>query len=185
MTWVGLLLLAVGVGVDAMTAAVAVGVGLPDKSRKTVVLTASWFALSHAVMPLIGWLTVGTVADALEKVSGWAIFVLLLALGVCRIRDALSGVRETATHGHVLLTAAVTGLDAMSVGVTMALSPPTGVLAYPTGGWLGCGVTAAVTFAMCLIGTALGSRMGERFGRPALLTGGVLLVLLSIRALFM
>ncbi|MBQ3133184.1 MAG: manganese efflux pump [Clostridia bacterium] len=182
MSWWNLLLLAVGVGMDAMTAAVAVGLSIGEKRATDLMKISFWFALAHAVMPLVGWLTVGSVAAALETVSGWIIFVVLLFLGICRIREAFRKPEETPS-GHLLLTALTTGLDAMSVGVTMALSPPTGLLAHPTGGFLGCAVTAAVTFVMCLLGTGLGTRLGARFGRPALLIGGGLLIILSLRAL--
>lgn len=181
MTWGELLLLAMGVGMDAMTAAIAVGLTAAYGNR--AVRVSVCFAASHAVMPLVGWLTVGSVALSLARISGPVIAVLLSVLGIGRLIEAFHyrmGERPTA---HLLLTAFATGLDATTVGVTMALSPPTGVLALPLGGPLGCVVTAAVTFVMCLFGVTVGHRAGTRFGRSALFAGGLLLLLLAICAL--
>lgn len=181
MTWGELLLLAIGVGMDAMTAAIAVGLTAAYGHRRWHV--SACFAVSHAVMPLLGWLTVAHLALPLARISGPVIAVLLSALGIARLIEAFRyrmGERPTA---HLLLTAFATGLDATTVGVTLALSPPTGVLALPLGGWLACGVTAAVTFGMCLFGVTVGHRAGVRFGRSALFVGGLLLLLLAVRAL--
>lgn len=183
MSWMTLLVLAVGVGMDGMTAAIAVG--LTIRSRRVGVLAhvAAWFAVAHAVMPLIGWLTVGMVAHALEQISGVLIFLTLTLLGLYRLRQTFRPEPASSDAQHFILTAMATGMDAMSVGVTMALSPSTGVMAHPCGGLIGCGVTAVVAFALCFLGVSLGSRLGERFGRIATGTGGVLLILLGVRAL--
>lgn len=183
MSWMTLLVLAVSVGMDGMTAAIAVGLTIRSRRWSVLIYTAAWFALAHAVMPLIGWLTVGMVADALEQISGILIFLTLTLLGLYRLRQTFRPEPVASGSQHLILTAMATGMDAMTVGVTMALSPPTGLLAHPCGGLVGCGVTAAVAFVLCLLGVSLGSRLGERFGRAAMCTGGVLLILLGLRAL--
>ncbi|MBQ8495078.1 MAG: manganese efflux pump [Clostridia bacterium] len=183
MSWMTLLVLAIGVGVDGMTAAIAVGLTIRSRQLRTLVNTAAWFAVAHAVMPLLGWLTVGMVAHALEQISGILIFLTLTLLGAYRLRQAFRPEPVAAGSQHLVLTAMATGLDAMTVGVTMALSPSTGMLTHPSGGLLGCGVTALIAFVLCFLGVSLGSRLGKRFGRAAVCSGGVLLILLGLRAL--
>ena len=177
-----LLLLAIGVAMDAMTAAIAVGLTAAYGRRKGRVSLC--FALSHAVMPLIGWWLLDSLATPLARVSGWIIAAVLTFLGVSRLIQAFQyrqGERPTA---HLLLTAFATGLDATTVGVTMALSPPIGILSAPWGVWAGCGLTAVITFFLCLFGVTVGHRAGTRFGRSALFAGGLLLLLLAVRAVF-
>ena len=171
-----LLLLAIGVAMDGMTAAIAVGLTAAYGHKKWRV--ALCFALSHLLFPLAGWLTVDRFFALLTRIGGPLIGVILMLLAFSRLWSAFRYHREEGGAAHLLLTAFATGLDATTVGVAMALSPPL------VGAVTGCVLTAVVTFLLCLFGVTVGHRAGTRLGRSALFGGGLLLLILALRAFF-
>lgn len=78
--------------------------------------------------------------------------------------------------------ALATSVDAMAVGVAMALGR-TGLLEPWYGYLICCAVIAAITFVICLIGVWLGCRTGNRYGKRAEIVGGIVLIGIGIKIL--
>jgi putative Mn2+ efflux pump MntP len=75
-----------------------------------------------------------------------------------------------------LLTAAIaTSIDALAAGITL----PT--LDFPP--LPAASMIAVVTFFLSAVGVWLGRRAGDRFGRPAEIAGGVILIALGVKIL--
>ena len=79
--------------------------------------------------------------------------------------------------------AVATSIDAMAVGVSLAVMPHTGMLAGNFGYLLCCAVIAAVTFAICAVGVKIGCKTGDMFGRKAEIAGGVVLIGIGVKIL--
>jgi putative Mn2+ efflux pump MntP len=73
---------------------------------------------------------------------------------------------------QLAVLAIATSIDALAVGVTLAFLPV-------SIGWsiLLIGVTTAV---LTFVGVLVGRRVGARFGKPAEIAGGVILILIGV-----
>ena len=87
-------------------------------------------------------------------------------------RQDLNGVK------NILLGAFATSLDAFAVGVSLSLSgAQSGDLA------VNLATLFVVTFLVVTLGVFGGSKIGQRFGRPAEILGGIVLVLIGVGVL--
>ena len=107
--------------------------------------------------------------------------MLLAGIGAKMIRDSFLRDEETQkprNHSFRVLavTAVGTSIDALAVGVTLAL-----IGANILVNALAIG---AATFTMTTIGVMAGHRLGARFGKHAEAVGGVVLILIGATILF-
>lgn len=198
------ILLGVALAMDAFSISLANGLEAPHMPRRRAVCIAGTFAICQIVMPLIGWISIHTIATAFDAFTAWIpwiALVLLLFLGgrmiVEGIRDARAGRRPAAAgeaaegeadataaaadgaargetgFGLLLLQGVATSIDALSVGFTIAEDPLSLAL-------LAAAIIGAVTFALCLMGVALGRRFGTRLAGRATVLGGCILVGIGI-----
>lgn len=189
MTIFALLLLALGLSVDAFAAAMAKG----SRARASGLLAALRigvvFGLLEGLMPLIGWALGQGLQPFVMSVDHWIAFALLAAVGGHMLVKAIGDLRETAgppkpvvsppppTVGTrtLVLTAVGTSIDAAAIGVSLAFVDVDIITA--------CLTIGLTTFAVAVIGVLIGARVGQRLGAWAELLGG--LVLIGIGALIL
>ena len=184
MTIIDLLLIAVGLSMDAF--AVSIGKGLSVKSLRPVhsLIVSCWFGGFQALMPIIGYFLGVSFAGFVESVDHWIAFVLLAFIGGNMIKEALSGEEEcectdSSLAPRVMLTMAVaTSIDALAAGVGMSvdLNGITQIL-FAT---LSIGL---ITFALSALGVKIGNVFGSRYKFLAELSGGIVLVGMGIKIL--
>ena len=173
-----LLVLAVGLSMDAFAVSVCKGLALRKVNLKHCLLAGAWFGLFQALMPLLGYLLGSQFADRITAVDHWIAFVLLGLIGANMIREALLGGEEQNDSMSVqvmLLLAVATSIDALAVGVTFALLTIRIVPAVCTIG--------VITFLLSAAGVKLGSLFGARWGNRAEFAGGLILILLGTKIL--
>ena len=177
-----LLVIAVGVSADAFAVAIAKGLHMRRITVRDAGALAISFGLFQALMPLAGWLLGRTFRDYIVEVDHWIAFGLLVLIGIKMIREALSPADEgeDGSRGirlrELLLLSVATSIDALAVGISFAFLD---VAILPAVTLIGI-LTAVVT----LLGVVIGHRAGGRFGRPAEMVGGVILILIGTRILF-
>jgi len=176
-----LLLIAVGLAMDAFAAAVAISIALRTVTPRQVFRLAFHLGLFQALMPIVGWLAGSTLGAAIATWDHWLAFGLLTLVGLKAIGTALGspsreGPRNDPTRGLTLVAIAVaTSLDALAVGITLAMLEVR--IWYPA---LAIGV---VTCLLTASGMALGSRLGVRWGRGAEILGGLILIGVGVKIL--
>ena len=181
MTIFELLLLAVGLSMDAFAVSVCKGLAMRRIRPRSAAIVGLWFGGFQAGMPLLGWLLGSRFAGSIEKVDHWVAFALLVLIGANMIRESLSkGDDENSAAASLsfkaMLPAAVaTSIDALAVGVTFAFLQ---VNPLSAAGFIG-----ATTFLLSGVGVYVGSAFGTRYKSRAELTGGVILVLLGLKIL--
>ena len=174
------LLIAVGLSMDACAVAIGRGTALqPSKRWRDVLMMALFFGLFQALMPVIGWLLGSAFAGLIGGVDHWIAFLLLAGIGGKMIHEAVSGAEDEADASLsirlLLVLAVATSIDALAVGIGLAiLATPILMPAVLIGG---------VTFLLSFAGGLLGSRLGERFGRRMEALGGLVLIGIGIRIL--
>jgi putative Mn2+ efflux pump MntP len=175
-----LLLLAVGLAMDATAVSAAKGLAVPRIKPRHVVLVAGFFGGFQALMPLIGYFVGQSVGAFVSTFGHWIAFALLAGIGVKMIWEArepsddppesreLFGVRVMFVLGIA------TSIDAFAAGVTLPLLGAPLFLSAAT-----IGATTAVSSAL---GLFAGRRFGSALGRRLDTAGGLVLIGLGIKA---
>ncbi|WP_112311775.1 manganese efflux pump MntP [Pseudogemmobacter bohemicus] len=164
--------LAISMSVDAFIASLGRGAGETRPGFLRAVKTGAVFGVVEMVTPLIGW-GLGMAASAwVQAVDHWIAFALLGAVGTHMLFQALFGHADAAPHAPglraTLLTAIGTSIDAMAVGVSLALLDANIFI-----------IAAAIgftTMVMSASGILAGRWLGRSFGRVMESLGGIALI---------
>jgi len=174
-----LLLLALGLSMDAFAVSVSDGLCFRKMSRRQRWVIPLLFGVFQGIMPLMGCLAGSSFSSMIIKWDHWIACGLLSFIG---IRMILSGLRDEEkrqetcfTYRTVLTQATATSIDALAVGVSFALMEVNAVFSSA--------IIAGVTFLCCLVGVLAGERFGSRLGCRAEILGGVVLTAIGIRIL--
>ncbi|MBM6774336.1 manganese efflux pump MntP family protein [Olsenella profusa] len=183
MGFVELLLVAVGVSMDACAVSICRGLGMRRLNLRTAAVLALFFGGFQALMPLIGWALGSQFMGLIAPVDHWVAFVLLAFIGGKMLWEALHDDEEECDCADAsridlrefLVLAVATSIDALAVGISFAALS---VDIVPAVSLIGL-----TTFAFSFAGVAVGHFFGARFERPASVVGGVVLVLLGLKIL--
>lgn len=175
-----ILIVAVGLAMDAFAVSLGVGTTQDKVDRRGKFRLAFHFGLFQSLMTALGWLAGSVFARLISALDHWVALVLLLFVGINMIRSGLNPDKESyikdPSRGSLLVILSVaTSIDAAAVGLSMAMlkidifSP---VL-----------LIGLVTFGLSVIGLLLGKKLGEKFGKRMEIVGGVILIGIGIRIL--
>ncbi len=181
---VELLLISVGLAMDAFAVAVCKGLNMRKINYRHALIIALFFGGFQALMPFIGWLVGTRFASYIDKYDHYVAFVLLAFIGVKMIIDALRGEEECKDCNdadkldikELLVLAVATSIDALAVGVTFALLPELNIV------W-SVAIIGVITFLISALGVVIGNRFGSKYQQKAELAGGIILVLIGVKFL--
>ena len=173
--------IALGLAKDALAVAIAAGMAVSQVTPRHVFRLAFHFGLFQFMMPILGWLAGRGLAERVGVYSPWAVASLLGFVGGKMIWDSRrrdpARPRPDPTRGVMLITLSVaTSLDALAVGVSMALM---GVSVW--GPSIVIGLCAA---GLTAVGVGFGSRLGPQWEHWADLCGGAVLLAVGARILW-
>ena len=180
MTICELLLIAVGVSMDAFAVSVCKGLSVRNLRPRHALYTAIWFGGFQALMPLVGYFIGVHFADFVSEVDHWIAFLLLSMIGGNMIKESREKA-ETCTHDSdfsfrkMLGLAIATSIDALAVGVTFAF--------LKINIWTAVLLIGTTTAAFSGIGVRIGNLFGCRYKSSAELVGGVILVVMGLKIL--
>jgi len=179
MSFPALLILALALAMDAFAVALASSVVLGQLTHRRVFRLAFHFGLFQALMPALGWLTGSLVSGYITGLDHWVAFVLLALVGGRMVRGGLQQgdagrERTDPTRGwDLVLLSVATSIDALAVGLSLALLGTPIVVPAVTIGV----ITAAVT----AVGMLLGQKVGERWGPRVEVVGGLVLIAIGLK----
>ena len=182
-----LMLLAVGVSMDAFAVSICKGLAMKKATVKAGLTCGVWFGGFQTLMPLIGYFLGYLFADAIQAVDHWVAFILLGIIGINMLKEAFTKCECEDCHDADLsvktmfVMAVATSIDALAVGISLAMAQ------LPIGGI--DGIFAAVLmiglctciFSAC--GVKIGNVFGSKFEKKAQILGGVILILLGTKIL--
>ena len=184
-------MLAIGLSMDAAAVAAARGASTRSLASRDFWLLPLLFGGFQAAMSAIGWQGASWSAKYIDSWDHWLAFVLLVGIGAKMLRDGLRGGDEAGQpssepsevapkrSGWVmdLSLAVATSLDAAAAGVSLPSIPMQPAITVALIG----GATAALS----ALSFVIGCRVGDRIGRAATAFGGVVLICIGIRLLWM
>ena len=174
-----LLLIAVGLSMDAFAVAVCKGLKMRRLDIGKTAVIALFFGGFQALMPAIGYILGAQFQEAIASIDHWIAFVLLALIGGNMIREALGDDEEEADASldvkTMFLLAVATSIDALAIGITFAFLK---VSIIPAVCFIGI-----VTFIISFAGVKIGNVFGARYKNKAEIVGGVILILLGLKIL--
>ena len=165
---------------DAFAASLAKGAALGRPGLREALRTGLIFGGVETLTPLLGWAMGRAASGYIESIDHWVAYCMLTVLGTKMIYDAFSNrVERERPASHTLpvlvLTAIGTSIDAMAIGVTLALIDANIIInALAIGG---------ATFVMTTLGMLIGQAAGTKFGRYAEAIGGAGLMVIGAKIL--
>lgn len=175
-----IILIAIGLAMDAFAVSVVTGSIYKKLRLSHAVRMAFFFGAFQAVMPLIGSLAALSFKDAIEGIDHWIAFGLLTIIGVKMIYEsfkinAIEDRPDPASLVVVLMLALATSIDALAVGITLSLITSYIILA--------CLIIGLVTLFLSYIGCAIGQKIGHFFENKIEIAGGLILIAIGIKIL--
>ena len=174
-----LLILAIGVSMDAFAVSICKGLAMKQIKFKHMLIVGLWFGGFQALMPLIGYFLGIQFEMYITAYDHWIAFILLAFIGGNMIKEALSNEEETADASLavkiMLVLAIATSIDALALGVTFAF--------LQVNIWEAVSFIGVVTFLFSVAGLKIGNVFGTKYKSKAEFVGGVILILLGIKIL--
>lgn len=174
-----LLLIAVGLSMDAFAVSVCKGLSVKKASFRHAALVGLYFGGFQALMPLIGFLLGFKFERFIVSVDHWIAFALLAFIGGNMIREAFAGddeeLNDSFSFKTMLPLAVATSIDALAVGISFAFL---GVNIVNAASLIG-----VTTFLISALGLVVGSVFGAKYKSKAEFAGGAILILIGLKIL--
>lgn len=181
MTIIELFLLSLSLSADAFAVSICDGLEMKKINYKNTFIIALFFGGFQALMPLIGWLLGSRFSSLIESYDHWIAFILLAIIGINMIvesfkKEKVEDVKEfQMSYKKLFVMAIATSIDALAVGVALALSSANIFIAIA--------LIGSITFVISFIGVIIGHKFGDIFYGKAALAGGIILILIGLKIL--
>lgn len=178
-----LVLIAVGLSMDAFAVSICKGLAVKKVTLKEMLIAGAWFGGFQGLMPLTGWFLGSRFRVYIESIDHWVAFALLVLIGLNMLREALFSKEEEKVDDSfgfktMLLMAIATSVDALAVGISFGL-----LIETLTGVLMACFFICLVTFIFSAAGVKIGAVFGDKFEKKAEVAGGIILILIGIKIL--
>jgi putative Mn2+ efflux pump MntP len=199
MSFVEILLIGIGLSMDAFSVSISKGLTTKKFSWKVALTCGLWFGFFQALMPVIGYFLGAQFEQFITSVDHWIAFGLLFLIGANMIREALSKKTENGERNPEGLTdrkggktenlplstfrsqlqmfplAIATSIDALAVGISFAC--------IQVQLWSSVLIIGVTTFLFSVLGVKIGNVFGSRFEKGAGVLGGIILILIGLKIL--
>ncbi|MBQ8812134.1 MAG: manganese efflux pump [Bacteroidales bacterium] len=180
MTIAELLIIAVGVSMDAFAVSICKGLSV-RKVKPVYSLSAGlWFGGFQALMPLVGYYLGMSFTEFVSEVDHWIAFVLLGLIGANMIKESLHKdecctVDPDFSCKTMLAMAVATSIDALAIGVSLAF--------LNVNVWNAVIIIGLVTGVFSAAGIYIGNVFGNRYKSKAEFAGGLILIIMGVKIL--
>ena len=179
---ISILLIAIGLSMDAFAVAVANGVASKRMTLKidTALIMGLFFGGFQIIMPIIGWFAGIGLRHFIAGIDHWFAFFLLIAIGGKMIYESFESHDRTKETDAVNLSLAMlfvlaiaTSIDALAVGLSISF--------LQISIWLPAIIIGLVTFSLSFIGVRIGKRVGHFLKNRAEFVGGLILIGIGVK----
>ena len=174
-----LLLLSVGLGMDAFAVSVCKGISMKKMDWKKAIIIGLYFGGFQVLMPVIGYFLGSALESLITNIDHWIAFILLGIIVGKMIKDSFAdesdNCNDDVSFKTMFVLAVATSIDALAIGITFAFLNVNLILAIT--------IIGVITFILAVIGIKIGNRFGDKYQNKAELVGGIILALLGIKIL--
>lgn len=175
-----LIVIAIGVSMDAFAVSVCKGLSLQKIRPVHVLKTGLWFGGFQALMPLIGYFLGVSFAGFVSSVDHWIAFILLGIIGGNMIkesshRDDTCEVSPDFSIRSMFPLAVATSIDALAIGVSFAF--------LKVDIWTAVLLIGICTALFSGVGVLIGRFFGQRWKSKAEFAGGFILIAMGLKML--
>ena len=180
MSTLELLLIAVGLSMDAFSVSVCKGLTTKRFSPRMALTCGLWFGTFQALMPVIGYFLGSQFAHFIGAIDHWIAFGLLFLIGANMIREAVANKEDPVQTNSLdfksmFLLSIATSIDAMAVGISFAC--------IQVKLWVSVALIGLTTFVFSVLGVKIGNVFGTKFEKKAEVFGGIILILIGLKIL--
>ena len=183
MTFIELLLMGIGLSMDAFAVSVCKGLCMKKINYTHCFVIALFFGGFQALMPFIGFCLGNSLEKYITDIDHWVAFVLLLYIGGKMIYESLhdDGDNTCSIDGRLdikelFVMAVATSIDALAVGITFSFFENTNIIKNIS-------IIGITTFVIAFGGVVIGNRFGSKYKSKAELAGGAILMILGFKIL--
>lgn len=181
------LLLSVGLAMDAFAVSICKGLAVKKITAKEYLLCGIWFGTFQGMMPLLGYLVGSRFEKLIVMVAPWVAFILLSLIGGNMIKEAFSPPEEVKPEFDIktmFMMAVATSIDALAVGITFVAVP---VKILKSQGihnvLLAVVLIGVITCIISMLGVKIGHIFGMRYKSGSEIMGGTILIFIGLRSL--
>ena len=122
MSSIEILLIGIGLSMDAFAVSVCKGLSVKKLSIKNILLCGVWFGGFQALMPFIGYCLGSTLSGLVDSIDHWIAFILLAFIGINMIKESFEEEKQNDDFSWktMLMLAIASAIDALAVGVSLA-----------------------------------------------------------------
>ena len=175
-----ILLIGAALSMDAFAVCLSSGMVYPHLSRAQKLSMPLAFGLFQGLMPVAGFYLGNLFSSFINQYSGIIALVILGIIGLNMVKEGFSPEEEREekkfTLGILLLQAFATSIDAFAIGVSFAATQANINFAAP--------IIALTTFFLSMAALLLGKKAGEKLGHKGEVLGGIILIIIGIKAMF-
>ena len=181
MSFIELLLIAVGLSMDAFSVSICKGLTTKKFSWRMALICGLWFGGFQVLMPIVGYFLGAQFQEMIEAYDHWIAFGLLFLIGANMIREAIWGEKEEGENNGSLdfktmfFLAIATSIDALAVGVSFAC--------IQVKLWSSVIIIGLTTFVFSVLGVKIGNVFGSKYEKSAGIVGGIILILIGLKIL--
>ena len=177
---VELIILAIGLAMDAFAVSICKGLAMKKTGIKECLIVGLWFGGFQALMPLIGYFLGKSFERYITAIDHWIAFVLLAIIGIIMIKESFSKEENDADGSlspkTMVVMAIATSIDALAIGISFGVLPDVNITAAVS-------LIGIITLVLCMVGVKIGNIFGAKYKSKAELAGGIILVLLGTKIL--
>jgi len=190
-----ILMLGVALATDAFSVTISNTFAFDDHRFSRLMRMPLFFGLFQFAMPLAGYFVGGIAAELIEKYAGIVSLVILGFIGSNMLYSGYKALKEdaseedeeeaqqeaqqgatTLSYGKLVFQAVATAIDAFAVGVSFR--------AHSVDILFASALFGIITAILCTIALFIGKKLGSLLGDRAEMVGGVVLILIGLKAFF-
>jgi putative Mn2+ efflux pump MntP len=179
MSIVEIIILAIGLSMDAVAVSISNAICINKISIKQTLSIALSFAIFQGLMPLIGFWGTALFSTYIIRFDHWIALILLLIIGGKMFFESInSGSNNecstfSLTFKLLMLQAIATSIDALAVGISLSALSVNILYAIS--------IISIITFIMCITAVSIAKRFGNLLGKRAETLGGLILIFIGCK----
>lgn len=177
MNFIDIMIVAFGLSMDAFAVSLCKGLAAKKVKHREVLACGLYFGGFQAFMPILGYLLGIYFVRVADHLGSLIAFVVLSFLGMNMIKEAKGeeGISERFDLRAMLPLAVATSIDALAVGITLALLKVELVSSVS--------IIGLTTLVCSMFGVKLGHLFGVKLKGKAMMVGGGILILIGMKML--